>query len=753
MAKKSKKIKYAGGPPSGLLEGQLPSVRKWRWAAGGLGVLGLMGIVAAHFLVRELPWWGVCLGGLACAAWATVVFLLATHEPESEELALRIQKGVHVDFGKALREARQKRRKVKLPGLGEVSLRQMGSTGIFLLVFVWWLTPWGPIRVAERKLEDPAQLLGEELLSPVLVLTDPYWAMVQLPVMPPKLKQLSRYLPAGPTRMERGWKLLAEGRFEEARQQFQAVLKESADAALLERATLGLAQTEVYSWNFSTAGEHYEKLLQRNRQNPFVLGQAAMTALYRARYAEALQWLNEALKLVDSGSNLPPEKQRILSGLLHGKATVLSIVGRSAEQWEEAASLYRRAQELLGQEELFGSHPPLLAAVVNNQTVLQQLRSRLVGVQTLHHQARTVWEQSLGRDHLHVADGWTNLAMCHLVLGDYAQAEQALANARRVLQPQIEQAQSSPLSTPYQCAVSLLARSYAQYREAELPALEALRNMEQVFGPEHPAVMGPVCTLALCYGELARYIASATPLILRAEALGEKTLGKDHPRLATIRLWEAELLLAQKQYSAAKDVAEKALQMALATWGEEHLLTAQILNALAHAKLELDDTAEVRSQLEKARRILSSEKIGLRQGPDMIQTLTFLAALEAKTAPPRGLTSYKQALSTLEHLLGPDHQEHPTVARLLVRAARLAIRTRQLAEAKQFLQRAQQIQQAAFAQTQPNHPDLADTLELYADLLEQSDPPDPAQAQKLRQQARQIRLRHQQEDRLKAPGS
>jgi len=738
------------GHSYGLPEGQVPSVRKWRLAAWGLGLLGLIAMVAGHFLVRELPWWGVGLGGLICGAWATTVFLLATHLPDPDELAFRIQKGVHVDFGKALREARQKRRKVQLPGLGEVSLRQIGSTAIFLLVFIWWLTPWSPIRVAQRKLEDPAQLLAEELLTPVLVLTDPYWAMVQLPVPPPKLKQLARYLPGGPTRLHRGWKLLAEGRFEEARQEFQTVPKESADAAVLERATLGLAQTEVYSWNFSAALAHYEKLLDRNRQNPFLLGQAAMTALYQARYPEAVQWLDEALKLADSGSHLPPEKQRVLVGLLHAKATLLSIWGRSAEQWEEAATLYSRAKDLLRQEDLFGVQPPLLAAVVNNQTVLEQLRSRFAGIETLHHQARSIWQHSLGPTHLHVADSWTNQAICHLVRGEYRLAEQAVENARTVLAQQPGLREASPLQVAYQCADSLLARTYAQYSQAETPALEAMRCMERLFGPEHPAVMGPVCALALCYGELARYVASATPFLLRAEAVGEKNLGKEHPRLAVLQLWEAELLLAQKQYSAAKGVAEKALKLALATFGEEHLLTTQIINTLAQTKLELGDTGELRSQLEKARRIL--EKSGLRQGPDMIQTIALLATLEAKTAPHRAFASYKQAISTLEHLLGPAHQEHPAVARLLVRAAHLAIRNRQLAEAQQFLQRAQQIQQAAFAQTQPHHPDLADTLELYADLLEQSDPPDPAQAQKLRQQARQIRLQHQQEDRLKAPG-
>lgn len=751
MVHKSKKPKHPVSTPYGLPDQQQPLVRKWQTAAWIVGLIGVLALVSGHFLVPALPRGVVWLLGGVCAAWAVSVFLLATHQPEEDELALRVQKGVHLDFGKALRESRHKRRKVKLPGLGEVTFRQLGGAGIFVAVWIWWLTPWAPIRVAQRKLEDPAQVLAEEVLSPVLVLTDPYLPMVQLPVQPPKVKELARYLPAGPSRVDRAWKLLAEGRFDEARQQFQAVFQESTETGAIDRATLGLAQTEMYSWNFSAAGESYEKLLQRNRQDPLLLGQAAVAALYQARYTQASQWLDEALKLADTGSNIPPEKLRVLAGLLHAKATLLTIWGRSAPEWEQAAKLYNRAKELLGQEELFGPRPPLLGAAVNNQTVLQQLLSRFAGVQALHHQARTIWEQSLGPAHPHMADSWTNLAMCHVVLGEYPQAQQAVENAVEVLQKQPGLPEESPLRGPSRCAASLLARIYAQYSQAESPALQALRSFENTFGVAHPAVVGPLCSLALFYGELARYIASATPFLLRAETAVEKNLGKDHPQLAVIQLWQAELLLAQKQYPAAKQTAEKALKLALATYGEDHLLTATILNSLAQAKIELGESTDARTHLEKARRILE-KNIG-KGCPDMVQTQALLAALES--GPIRyqsGWHGYKQAIAMLEGLLGQEHKDHPAAAQLRVRAARLFLQNRRAADAKPLLEQALQIQQTVFAQTQPNHPDLADTLELYAEVLEQSDPPDPAQAQKLRQQARQIRLQHQQEDRLKIPG-
>lgn len=751
MAHKPKKSKHPVSTPYGLPEAQPPAVRKWRTAAWSLGLVGLVAVTMGHFLYPELPRFLVWLLGLVCAGWAVTVFVLATHWPEEDELALRVQKGVHLDFGKALRESRQKRRQWKLPLVGEVTVRQISGVGIFVVVFVWWLTPWAPIRVAQRKLEDPAQVLAEEILSPVLVLTDPYWPMVQLPMPSPKMKKLAGYLPAGPSRLDRAWKLLADGQFDEARHQFQAVMEESTETAVLDRAMLGLAQTEMYRWNFSAARENYEKLLQRNRQNPFLLGQAAIAAVYQARYAEAAQWLDEALKLSDSGSQTPPEKLPVLVGLLHGKATVLSLWGRSASEWEEASKLYGRAKELLSQPDQFGPSPPQLAAVVNNQCVLLQLRSRFAGVQALHHQARSLWEHSLGPAHLHVADSWTNLAMCRIVLGEYALAEEAIQSALAVLQKQPGISEESPLWGASRSAASLFARTYARYQEAETTALQALRSFEQCFGPDHPAVVGPVCALTLFYGELAQYIASATPFMLRAEAICGKNLGKDHPFMAVIQLGQAELLLIQKQYPAAKDAAEKALKLALATHGEEHLLTAAILNTLAQAKLELGQTAEARTHLEKARRIL--EKAIGKDAPEMIENQVLQAALHSGPVTYRtGLHGYKQAISMLENLFG-QHREHPAIARLHVRAARLLVQNRRPAEAKEFLQRAREIQEKVFAQIQPNHPDLADSLELYADLLEQSDPPDPAQAEKLRQQARQIRLRHQQEDRLKAPGS
>lgn len=751
MARKSKKQKHPAVTPYGPLGVEAASPRKWRIAALVLGVIGGGVLLLGHFLLPEQPRFIVWLLGLVCAVWATTVFVLATHQPEEDELALRLERGVALDFGKALRASRQERGKVKLPGLGEVTFRQIGGGSLFLAVFLWWLTPWAPIAVAERKLEDPAQVLGEEILSTVLVLTNPHCPIVQLPIQPPKIKALAGYLPAGPSRLDLAWKALAGGQFDEARKQFQAVMEETSEPSATDQAILGLAQTEMYCWKFSQALEAYEKLLQRNRQDPFVLGQAAVAAIQQARYAQAAQWLEEALKLADSAAGTDPQKLRVLVVLLHGKATLLTLWGRSAQQWEEAAQIYGRTKDLLGQQEVFGSKPPLLAAAVNNQAVLQQLRSRFAGVQALHHQSRDVWMSSFGAAHPHVAVSWTNVAFCHLVLGEFDLADQSIQKASAVFQKQPSLDEASPLRSPTQCAVSLLARTYAQYQEAEVPALQALRSLEQTLGTEHPAVIGPVCALALSYGELGRYISSATPFFFRAEAVGEKSLGKDHPMMAVITLWEAQLQVAQKQYAAAKQTAEKALKLALDTYGEEHLVTATIFNTLGQAELELGRIGEARLHLEKALRIL--EKTVGKEAPEMIQTQACLAALESGPITySKGQRAYEKAISMLENLLGEEHKKHPAVARLQVRCARLLMQNQRAAEAEPFLQRALEIQQTVFAQTQPNHPDLADTLETYANLLVQRNPPDPVQAEKFRQQAQQIRLRHQEEDRLKIPG-
>lgn len=748
MAKKPKKQR--AGTPYVLPGTPTVTHKKWRAAALAAGLLLVLAVVAARVFVREQPRLVVWLMGLACAAWAAAVYALATHEPQHDEMALRLQRGLHLDFGKALRTSRKERRKVKLPLVGETTVRRVVGACISAIVFAWWLTPWAPVAVAERKIEDLSVPLSGEIMAAVLVMPDANLATVQPPIMPQRAKRLAAGIPADAAAYQRGRKALAEGRYDDARALLGTALGEAADPADVHAA---VGQAELYAYRFPEALTAYEKALALKPREPALSCQAAVAAIHLGQFARADRWTNDAVKVLEEKPEAAqtPDDQRALAAALHLRATLLTVVARTGAEYEEALKLFDRAKKLQAREDVLGPGHPYLAATVNNQAVLSQLRSRFAGVQAMHDQARDIWSRGLGKRHPLVAASLDNLAMYRLVVGDYASAWQCNREALAILRESFPaDAPDNPVLAVALNGASILERTYARYREAETLAQQALAAFEKAFGPDHPAVASAASTLASLYGELARYVTIAKPFFLRAESVAVKTLGAEHPYVAVVFNKQAQLCLAQGQYGAAKDLAEKALKIATAAYGEEHTVVAAVLNTLGRAELELGSPGSARPHLEKALRVL--EKTVGKEGPDVAVTLGNLAALDSGPVTYlSGVKRYQQAIAMTEGLLGAEQKEHPAVASLSFRTAQLLAQNRRFSEAEPYLKRAMDIQEAALVPSQPNHPDLAGTLEAYAALLRQLNPPDNARADKMLARAADIRAKHQEEDRPKTP--
>ncbi|CAN0333504.1 unnamed protein product, partial [Ectocarpus sp. 12 AP-2014] len=72
----------------------------------------------------------------------------------------------------------------------------------------------------------------------------------------------------------------------------------------------------------------------------------------------------------------------------------------------------------------------------------------------------------------------------------------------------------------------------------------------------------------------------ADPLYLRAIEIGEKTLGPDHPALATRLNNRAELLSAQEKYTEALPLLERAISILTKRLGFNHPDTVSTQNSL-----------------------------------------------------------------------------------------------------------------------------------------------------------------------------
>ena len=118
------------------------------------------------------------------------------------------------------------------------------------------------------------------------------------------------------------------------------------------------------------------------------------------------------------------------------------------------------------------------------------------------------------------------------------------------------------------------------YGNAEPLLQRALAIREKTLGPAHPATATSLGNLATLYNNMGAY-AKAEPLYQRALAIDEKALGPDHPHTATILKNFAGLYKATGAYAKAEPLYQRALAINEKALGPAHPDTAKSLNNLA----------------------------------------------------------------------------------------------------------------------------------------------------------------------------
>lgn len=99
--------------------------------------------------------------------------------------------------------------------------------------------------------------------------------------------------------------------------------------------------------------------------------------------------------------------------------------------------------------------------------------------------------------------------------------------------------------------------SQGRYDRAVLVAKKALEVAEKTVGSNHPSVATSLNNLAELYSAQGQY-AQAEPLYKRALAINEKALGPDHPAVAQILENISQLYRKTGQEKAAEELEKRA---------------------------------------------------------------------------------------------------------------------------------------------------------------------------------------------------
>ena len=674
--------------------------------------------------------------GLVFAALVGAVYFYATREPDLQgELFARMQKGQHLDFGKQLRAVKHERRKLNLPVLGETTLRSIIGVVLIVVSFAWWLTPFAPVGVAEREIEDVSAPLTSEILAVILVRPDADLVVAQPPTVPMSARRLGKRIPDSAAPMLLVRKAISQSKYDLARRR----LIEASAEEDIERIELDIArgQNEMYAGEFAEAVVSYKKALDREPNNPTLLAQASVASLHSGDHRQAQQLIAQAVKICRAAQ---PHEAFRLATCLHIQAAMFTVV---AYRYDLVERNNHEAQKLWRGDE-FPEHHAAKAASLNNQAVLFTLTGNLPGARSMNALAIDEWKK-LDQRSPQLAAGLGNEAMRLHIEGQYLQSQE-LADSELVMLRN-----TLPVDHPViamgmdNSAVADLA--LGEYERAQPRDVMVLVSIfEKSLGRKSPAVAAAMNTVADSYLSVA-LPAKARSYYEQALEVTEASLGPKHPYMIAGLLGLAEVFLRQDRYDQAKNACAQAREIAEKTFGEEHPSLAQymIRRMIIRAKILVAQgkTHEARDLFEQASEI--AKKHFGDAHPLVADSLAGLASLDDS---PRTLTGgvarFEEALKIYEQLLGPRHQEHPAIARLMFGMAKLNAKRGKIDKARELLARCLRIQQQTLV---PYDPQLADTLLAQAELLRGEKTPNSDKIQALEKRAQQIRENYAKENR------
>jgi len=257
--------------------------------------------------------------------------------------------------------------------------------------------------------------------------------------------------------------------------------------------------------------------------------------------------------------------------------------------------------------------------------------------------------------------------------------------------------------------LGLYLNTRARFGEAEPLMRRALAIDEKSLGKDHPNVATDLNNLALLLADTNR-LAEAEPLMRRALEIDEKSFGKDHPNVATYLNNLALLLKDTNRLAEAEPLMRRVLEIDEKALGENHADVARDVSSLAQL---LQDTNRLKEAEPLMRRALQiDEKSFGKDHPTVAIRLNNLAALLADTnrlAEAEPLM--RQALEIDEKSFGKDH---PNVARDVSNLALLLKAANRMAEAEPLMRRALAIDEKSFGR---DHPNVAIRLNNVAQLL------------------------------------
>ncbi len=186
----------------------------------------------------------------------------------------------------------------------------------------------------------------------------------------------------------------------------------------------------------------------------------------------------------------------------------------------------------------------------------------------------------------------------------YKQAELLYLHALRIYEQALGPDHPSTGSTLHELA--RLYQAQGHYQQAESLYQHALRVYEQALGPDHPSTGPTLLALASLYQDQGHY-QQAEPLYLHALRIREKVLGLEHPDTDLTLYALARLSHDQGKYEEAESLYQRDLHISEKVFGVEHPDTATTLESYAELLRAMDRESEAAPLEARAKAIRAKQ--------------------------------------------------------------------------------------------------------------------------------------------------
>lgn len=296
--------------------------------------------------------------------------------------------------------------------------------------------------------------------------------------------------------------------------------------------------------------EFSDELLLAPKATGRLLNQMGLYYQGRARYAEARQTYERALRIYESAFG---ENHAWVAAAVSNVGSVLRALGDLAQ----ARKFFERSLRI--NEAALGPNNPTVAIDVNNLGGVLQALGDLTHARKCFERSLRIHEAALGSNHATVAIYVNNL-------GSVLQAQGNLASARECFE-------------------------------------RALRIDEATLGHDHPKVAIDINNLGTVLKALGD-LEGARQCFERALRISEAALGLDHPDLAIPLSNLCAALRALGDLTDARQCAERALRIDEAAFDGDHPNRARELNNLGRVLEDLGDLAQARECYARALQML-----------------------------------------------------------------------------------------------------------------------------------------------------